>query len=374
VNGSSEIAKEFSALRLEPDEGIFVELELPNVPGIEDSRVELLKELHRIHHLGWINSKQLDSNGILKPCNAPQCGGFTLEAEFGIPKNSGSEPDYLGWEVKQYAVDDFEKIESSKPITLMTPEPSGGFYKDNTVEAFIRKFGYNDKRGREDRLNFGGRHFVGLRCAPTRLTMQLTGFDATTGKIIDANGEIALIFKHFAFKLEQRGITSRNLAFANDLLDYMHQRKLRVFGCVCFEKKLQKFQVEDVASLDKTFRYVFERVDMCLKIERPGRFGKLVFDDRDFDTNRKNSEAITRFFQRSATGLALDSVIATPFFAISQAQNIGLQLADFVTTIIGMRFQSSEDIRPFFLKLQRQMIEYVNNGGVRVSGLKVIRG
>jgi len=181
------------------------------------------------------------------------------------------------------------------------------------------------------------------------------------------------IFKDFAFKLEKRGIPSRNLAFAHDLLDYMHQRKLRVFGCVCFEKKLQKFQVEDVASLDKTFRYIFERVDMCLKIERPGHLGKLVFDDRDFNINRKNAEAITRFFQRSATGLALDSIIATPFFAISQAQNIGLQLADFVTTIIGMRFASNEDIQPFFAKLQRQFFEFVNNDGVRVSGLKVIR-
>ena len=84
------------------------------------------------------------------------------------------------------------------------------------------------------------------------------------------------IFKNFAFKLEHRGIRSKNLAFANDLLDYMHHRRLRVFGCVCFERKMQRFQVEDVASLDKTFRYVFERVDMFLKIERPGRFAKLV--------------------------------------------------------------------------------------------------
>lgn len=182
------------------------------------------------------------------------------------------------------------------------------------------------------------------------------------------------IFKNFAFKLEKRGIPSRNLAFAHDLLDYMHQRKLRVFGCVCFEKKLQKFQVEDVAALDRTFRYLFERVDMTLKIERPGRYGKIVFDDRDFDTNRQNAEAITRFFQRSATGLALDSIIATPFFAISQTQNVGLQLADFVTTIIGMRFQSNDNIPPFFVKLQRQVLEYVNQDGVRVTGLKVIRG
>jgi MvaI/BcnI restriction endonuclease family len=150
-----------------------------------------LKRVEQIHQLGWIDSKQLDSSGELKPCNAPQCGGFTLEAEFGIPKNSEAEPDFFGWELKQYAVEDFEKIESSKPITLMTPEPTGGFYKDKSPEAFVRKFGYADKRGKVDRRNFGGRHFVGHRCPPTGLTMQLTGFDAATGKITNANGEIA---------------------------------------------------------------------------------------------------------------------------------------------------------------------------------------
>jgi hypothetical protein len=50
------------------------------------------------------------------------------------------------------------------------------------------------------------------------------------------------IFKNFAFKLEQRGIRSNNLAFANDLLDYVHQRKLRVFGCVCFEKNCRNLR------------------------------------------------------------------------------------------------------------------------------------
>lgn len=117
----------------------------------------------------------------------------SCKAELGIPKNGAAEPDFLGWEVKQYAVDDFERIESAKPITLMTPEPSGGFYKDHDVEAFVRKFGYADKKGRPDRLNFGGRHFVGVRCPPTGLTMQLVGFDPTTGQVTDANGEIALV-------------------------------------------------------------------------------------------------------------------------------------------------------------------------------------
>jgi len=45
------------------------------------------------------------------------------------------EPDFLGWEVKQFAVEDFERIESAKPITVMTPEPDGGFYKDADVEV-----------------------------------------------------------------------------------------------------------------------------------------------------------------------------------------------------------------------------------------------
>jgi hypothetical protein len=149
--------------------------------------------LRRVHGLGWIDSKQLDSDGQLKSCTAPQCGGFTLEAELGIAKNSSGEPDFLGWEVKQFAVEDFDRIESAKPITMMTPEPDGGFYKDADAESFIRKFGYADKNDKPDRLNFGGRHVVGQRCPPTGLTMQLVGFNTATGKITDANGEIALV-------------------------------------------------------------------------------------------------------------------------------------------------------------------------------------
>ncbi len=193
VGANSEIAAEFRALKLEPHDGVFIELGLPSIPSGEDSRVKLLNQLSRINQLGWIDSKQLDSKGILKPCNAAQCGGFTLEAELGIPKNSDAEPDFLGWEVKQYAVENFEKIESAKPITLMTPEPTGGFYKDKSPEAFVRKFGYADKSGIVDRMNFGGRHYVGRRCPPTGLTMQLVGFNAATGKITDANGAITLV-------------------------------------------------------------------------------------------------------------------------------------------------------------------------------------
>ncbi len=105
--------------------------------------------MHRINRLGWIDSQQLDSDGELKPCAASQCGGFTPEAELGIPKNRSGDPDLLGWEVKQFAVEDFERVESAKAIAMMTPEPecwrtaTNGFYKDVDVdvEAFIRSRG-----------------------------------------------------------------------------------------------------------------------------------------------------------------------------------------------------------------------------------------
>jgi hypothetical protein len=192
VGADSEIAREFQASRLEPTLGVFVELKLPRIPSGEDSRTRLLAELSRVHRLGWIDSKQLDSSGHLKPCNAPQCGGFTLEAELGIAKNSSAEPDFLGWEVKQHTVSNFDSL-AAGTITLMTPEPTGGFYKEQGVEAFVRKFGYADKLARPDRLNFGGVHKSGERHPTTHLTMSLLGYDAASGRITDANGCIALV-------------------------------------------------------------------------------------------------------------------------------------------------------------------------------------
>jgi hypothetical protein len=191
VPPDSQIAREFRALKDPPKVAVFTILNLPSNPVEGDSRTKLLSELHRINQLGWIASKQLHSNGELTDCNAPQCGGFTLEAELGIPKNSASEPDYLGWEVKQHAVSNFQNSEAGV-ITLMTPEPTGGFYKEQGVEAFIRRFGYPDRNDIPDRLNFGGIHKIGARHPLTGLTMRLDGYDVAAKKILDANGSLAL--------------------------------------------------------------------------------------------------------------------------------------------------------------------------------------
>ncbi len=72
-------------------------------------------------------------------------------------------------------------------------------------------------------------------------------------------------------------------------------------------------------------------------------------------------------------GLSLDSIVKTPFFAISQAQRVGLQLADLVTTVIGLRFASHPQARPYFDMLKRCFFTYEEHGRRR-SSLKVVSG
>ncbi len=220
VAGGSAIAAEFRTICTMSVVGVFIELPLSPAADETGSRRALLDELGRIHKLHWIDSKQLGSNGELKPCNAPQCGGFTLEAELGIAKNSDAEPDFRGWEVKQHAVANFDRVESGT-ITLMTPEPTGGFYKESGVEAFVRKFGYPDKLGREDRLNFGGIHKFGAEHPTTRLTLLLEGFDAERGRILDADGCIALV--------SGKGVVAASWSFSGLLAHWARKHSRAVY-------------------------------------------------------------------------------------------------------------------------------------------------
>lgn len=185
----SEIANELKNSPALNNYGIFKVIELPI---FQNNRQKLISELLRIHNLGWIRSKRLDTHKNILPCESSNCGGYTLEAELGITPNGYSEPDYLGWEVKQFGVDNFARI-NSKVITLMTPEPTDGFYKSSGAEAFLRKYGYPDVSGKPDRLNFGGIHKSDILHPRTKLTLKLIGYDQREGKIRKADGRIALI-------------------------------------------------------------------------------------------------------------------------------------------------------------------------------------
>lgn len=192
ITAASPIAAELNAHEWNTI-GVFLELSL-NLAHSDSPRVILLNELQRIHRLQWIASQKLAADGTKVPYSARNGGGYTLEAELGITPNGYAGPDFLGWEVKQYGVTDFIKFKPKSPVTLMTPEPTGGVYRTEGVATFLRRFGYPDQSGKTDRFNFGGRydcqtgqhHLTGLR-------MTLDGYDAPSGKITDMNGGLAML-------------------------------------------------------------------------------------------------------------------------------------------------------------------------------------
>lgn len=188
----SEAAGDFAAAGLVETDGVFIRMQLTGATRVDDARDRLVAELRRINGLGWIDAKQRSDSGIERPCNAPQCGGYTLEAELGIGKNSLAEPDFLGWEVKQHAVRDFARPASGNAITLMTPEPDGGYYVEAGVEAFIRRYGYPDHHGRPDRLNFGGVHRMDVANETSGMIMHVVGYDRIAGRISQASGQVIL--------------------------------------------------------------------------------------------------------------------------------------------------------------------------------------
>ena len=164
------------------------------MPGQEqgDGFRELMLELCRIHHRMWVPSTRLDPQGNLVPCNASNCNGNTLESLLGIRSNGYSQPDFKGWEVKARQVPNADNPTASV-VTLFTPEPDSGVYRDEGVSEFVRRYGYSDLNGREDRLNFGGIYRVNRPAhARTGLKLVLDGFNARTGKYL-ATGSILLV-------------------------------------------------------------------------------------------------------------------------------------------------------------------------------------
>lgn len=154
-----------------------------------DSRDVLLDELERIHALGWVRGCRLQ-DGTLVPYKAQNGGGYTLEALLGIAPNGVAEPDFLGWEIKQHGVTSFER-HGNPVITLFTPEPSGGVYLSPGFQAFMERYGYQD-RNDVRRRNFGGIYKAhGEFHARTGLRLHLNGYQDQ--RTIDVKGSLALV-------------------------------------------------------------------------------------------------------------------------------------------------------------------------------------
>lgn len=186
------LAQEIHARNPDPTHGVLVEL---HQHGHTNTRSQLLEALTHIHQQGWIPSQKLNAQGQAQPYSARNGGGYTLEAQLGIQPNGHAEPDYLGWEIKQFGVHNFEHNAPKSPITLFTPEPTEGLYKEQGIPEFMRQFGYPDKSGKAHRTNFGGIYKANAPANPnTSLRLHLHGFDAHRKAITDfANGGIELL-------------------------------------------------------------------------------------------------------------------------------------------------------------------------------------
>lgn len=184
----SGLSRQLSTMRKIGSFGALTEIEFLRADPLE----VLLAELTRINQLGWIDAKRILATGAIAPCNGQNCGGYTLEAELGVRPSGLAQPDYLGWEIKTFSVREFGAT-ASAVITVMTPEPDGGVYVDKGPEVFVRRFGYPDRKGRPDRINFGGVHKYGSPHALTGLQLTLAGYDAKTRKILDVDAGIELV-------------------------------------------------------------------------------------------------------------------------------------------------------------------------------------
>ena len=188
---SSSLTISFNATKgAYPQAGVLTDISglLLRIKAVDED-LELIDRLKAIHAKGWIEAKRLVKGGKIVECHGTNCGGFTLEAELGVEENGDSEPDFLGWEIKQHKTTNYLK-HGTGPITLLTPEPDGGCYVDG-VEEFVEKDG-----GHTERVNisyFQGIHHAGIEHPDTHMRLEVIGYDKTANKIVDANGYVALV-------------------------------------------------------------------------------------------------------------------------------------------------------------------------------------
>jgi hypothetical protein len=183
----------------------------------------------------------------------------------------------------------------------------------------------------------------------------------------------AQLLRRITFEQIERQGFSYHFNLVEEALQYAASNAVKVFGVVCYNPTFQDFRCADENLLDPTFRYLFERIDRFMKHKYPGRYAKLIFDDRGRQDNEKNAKAITNFFARSTVGLGYDSIVRIPFFAISRGHNYGLQLADIVTTALGLRFQGERRCDRLFRIVRSRMLHTPTVAGRLVSSLKVMR-
>ena len=192
-------------------------------------------------------------------------------------------------------------------------------------------------------------------------------------KEIKGNG----IFRNYLFDLEAKGITSRELNLARDVLIYMKTLGVVCFASVVFAQKEIDLACADANQLERPFFFLFERIDLFMKENHPELKVKLIFDDRGIQVNKAISKSISNFFHKSHTGQSFDSIIKIPLFAIS-TESVGIQLADMIAYILGSRFTGNRQKYDFFkkakeLEFKSRTLFSIRDGQHSLCGFKVIK-
>ncbi len=191
LSSKSPLARELT-LKANPDEDALIQK--VTLESETNDLSFLLRDLKKVSNIGWINATRMNGDGKIIPCKGVNCGGYTLEAQLGIKNNGISEPDIYGWEIKQFNCSNLERPRGGA-ITLFTPEPTKGVYKDKGVNFFLKKYGYADQSGIKDRINFSSPHRFGVTNIKTGLTLALEGFDKKKNRIDDSGGGLVLLDK-----------------------------------------------------------------------------------------------------------------------------------------------------------------------------------
>jgi len=185
------------------------------------------------------------------------------------------------------------------------------------------------------------------------------------------------ILRNYLFGLEAKGIQSKELNLARDILTYMGGSGMQLFASVVFAKEEIDLSCADVNQLERPFFFLFERIDLFMKENHPGLMAKLIFDDRGVQFNSKISKSVSNFFHKSTRGQSFDAIIKVPFFAIS-GENIGIQMADIVSYILGARFTGDRRQAEFFSRVKnmeytsRKLID-INGSALPLKGFKVLK-
>ncbi|TOK76071.1 hypothetical protein CGI12_00895 [Vibrio parahaemolyticus] len=146
----------------------------------DDSGTEKLKELLKANVAGKTLLGCRLKLGETAPFTGTQVHGYTLEHALGIEPNADKEGDIFGIELKCF---------TRKKLTLFTPEPDGGLYKESFPD-FMTTYGYK----KNDVYRLTGLHRAYKENEKTQLTLKIQCFHPIVTK--GENGKKTTRFEH----------------------------------------------------------------------------------------------------------------------------------------------------------------------------------